>query len=106
MQSVLIVCGAGASSTFLASRMRSLAASRGLDLTVSAASESEVRTRLHTTSVLLVGPHLAPSFDALAAEAAAFEVPAGLLPQNAFAAGGAELALDLVATLVSRTPAS
>jgi len=105
MQSVLIVCGAGASSTFLASRMRSIAKARGLDLAVSASSDSEVRPRLHTTSVLLVGPHLEPSFAALQAEAAVFGIPAALLPPTAFGPGGAEHAIDIVGSLLSLAPA-
>jgi cellobiose PTS system EIIB component len=105
LQSVLIVCGAGASSTFLASRMRSLAKSRGLDLDVTASSDSELRPRLHTTNVLLVGPHLEASFSDLASEAAVFGVPAALLPQTAFGPGGAEHAIDLVGSLVSLGPA-
>lgn len=101
MTSVLIVCGAGASSTFLASRMRAIATSRSLDLTVSASADNEVRTRLHGTSVLLVGPHLADSFAALEAEAALLGIPAALLPQTAFGPGGAELAIDIVESLAA-----
>ena len=106
MQSVLIVCGAGASSTFLASRMRAIAAARGLDMVVSAASDSELRTRLHGTTVLLVGPHLEAAFPALREEAAVFGVPAALLPQTAFSAGGAEHAIEIVGGLVPLAPAS
>jgi len=101
MQSVLIVCGAGASSTFLASRMRSIAAARGLDMVIAASSDTELRPRLHTTTVLLVGPHLEPAFPQLQAEAAAFNIPSALLPQTAFGPGGAEHAIDLVGRLVS-----
>lgn len=104
MESVLIVCGAGASSTFLASRLRSLAAIRGLDLTVVAASDNELGSRLHTASVLLVGPHLVGSFGDLEVEAALFGVPAALLPSTVFGPGGAEQAIDIVASLVSLTP--
>lgn len=105
MKSVLIVCGAGASSTFLASRMRSIAKSRGLDLVIAASSDSELRPRLHTTNVLLVGPHLEPAFASMQAEAAAFGIPAALLPQTAFGPGGAEHAIDIVGSLVSLGPA-
>jgi cellobiose PTS system EIIB component len=104
MQSVVIVCGAGASSTFLASRMRSIAKSRGIELEVSASSDTELRPRLHTTTVLLVGPHLEASFAELEAEAAVFGIPAALLPQTAFGPGGAEHAIDLVGSLVSLGP--
>ncbi len=104
MQSVLIVCGAGASSTFLASRMRSIAKSRGLSISVTAASDADVRARLHTTTVLLVGPHLEASFPALHDEAAVFGIPAALLPPTAFGPSGAEDALDLVGSLVTLGP--
>lgn len=83
--------------------MRTLAKQRGLDLVIAASSDTELRPRLHTTHVLLVGPHLEPSFAALRDEAAAFGIPAALLPQNAFGPGGAEHALDLVSTLVAST---
>ena len=106
MQSVLIVCGAGASSTFLASRMRSLAKARGLEIAVSAASDSDLPSLLPSASVLLVGPHLESSFAALKADAAAVDIPAALLPSTAFGPEGAQQALDLVDSLVSIEPAS
>lgn len=109
METVLIVCGAGASSTFLASRLRTLAKKRGLDLTATAASVSDLRPHLHTSSVLLVGPHLADSFSSLETEAAVFGVPALLLPATAFGPNGAEHALaaiDEVRTLRSQLSAS
>ena len=104
MESVLIICGAGASSTFLASRIRAIAKARGLELTVSAASDSELRTRLHGTSVLLVGPHLESAFEAISAEASAFGIPVALLPPTAFGPSGAEQAIDLVGSLVDLGP--
>jgi cellobiose PTS system EIIB component len=101
MNTVLIVCGAGASSTFLASRLRTLARERGIDLTAVPSSDLDVRPKLHTSTVLLVGPHLAESFAELREEAAAFGVPAALLPPTAFGPSGAEDALDLVGSLVT-----
>ena len=106
MQSVLIVCGAGASSTFLASRMRAVAKARGIELSLQAASTSDIRPFLHTSTVLLVGPHLASSFDALRDEAALFGVPSVLLPPTAFGPSGAEQAIDLVAGAVALGPGS
>jgi len=104
METVLIVCGAGASSTFLASRLRSAAKERGIDLATQAASSSDLRPYLHTSTVLLVGPHLYDSFATLEAEAALFGVPAALLPPTAFGPSGAEQALDIVETLVTLGP--
>ena len=94
MDMILVVCGAGASSTFLASRMRALATQRGLDITARAASNLDLASRLSDARVLLVGPHLAASFDELRAEAAQHAVPALLLPPTAFGPEGATDALD------------
>jgi PTS system cellobiose-specific IIB component len=80
--------------------MRSLAASAGLDLTVKAASDSELDAWLPSITVLLVGPHLAPTFESLRKRADECGVRTELLPPTAFGAGGAEAALDLVTGVV------
>jgi cellobiose PTS system EIIB component len=103
MDMILVVCGAGASSTFLASRMRTLATGRGLDITVRAASNLDLSSRLATARALLVGPHLADSFDELAAEAAEHSVPAALLPATAFGPNGATDALEQALSLLHTT---
>jgi PTS system cellobiose-specific IIB component len=99
MTTILIVCGAGASSTFLANRMRSIAKARGESVTVQAASDDELDSRLASIDVLLVGAHLEGSFDDLSARASRFGVPAGLLAPSAVTAAGAEAAYDLYSAL-------
>jgi PTS system cellobiose-specific IIB component len=101
MDMILVVCGAGASSTFLASRMRLLATERGLDLTARAASNLDIDSRLGDARVLLVGPHLASAFPELEATAATHSVPAALLPSTAFGPDGAAAALDQAVALLS-----
>jgi len=103
MDLVLVVCGAGASSTFLASRMRVLAAERGLSITARAASNLDLASNLPDARVLLVGPHLESDFAQLAAEAAARGVPAALLPVTAFGPQGAADALDQALALLAPT---
>jgi PTS system cellobiose-specific IIB component len=103
MDLILVVCGAGASSTFLASRIRSLAAERGLDLTARAASNEDLSRRLSDATVLLVGPHLESGFAELRAEAATHDVPAGLLPSTAFGPQGAADALEQALALLDAT---
>jgi len=99
MTTILIVCGAGASSTFLASAMRTLATSRGLQITVDAASDDDLDARLPFSDVVLVGAHLESSFDVLRARAAQHDVAAALLPANLFGPAGAEAALELASGL-------
>jgi PTS system cellobiose-specific IIB component len=99
MNTILIVCGAGASSTFVASRIRSVAALRSLPVVVEAASVDDLADRLAYADVLLVGAHLSASFESLAAEADAQGVRSALLPSTVLAAGGPEAALDLATGL-------
>jgi cellobiose PTS system EIIB component len=101
MELILVVCGAGASSTFLAGRIRSLATERGLDVSARAASNLDLSARLADAAVLLVGPHLEANFPELQAEAAEHSVPAGLLPSTAFGPDGATDALQQALALLS-----
>jgi PTS system cellobiose-specific IIB component len=96
---ILIVCGAGASSTFLAASIRRIAVDRGEALTVKASSDDDLETLLPGADVLLVGAHLAPSFDGLRARADAAGVASALLDPGVFAPGGADDALELALRL-------
>lgn len=95
MESILVVCGAGVSSTFLAGRIRDLASSRGLDITAAAVGQEQLAARLPRAAVLLVGPQLADRFPQLQALALSSGVAVALLPATAFGPDGAEAALDL-----------
>jgi cellobiose PTS system EIIB component len=92
---ILIVCGAGASSTFLAHRMRRTAAERGLETTISAGSEADLPARLAGLDVLLIGPHLAGLYDDIREHATAIGVAVALLPPTIFVARNGVEALDL-----------
>lgn len=56
---ILLVCGSGASSGFMAANMRKAAKDKGLDVSVTARSESEIENYIEDIDVLMVGPHLA-----------------------------------------------
>lgn len=60
---VLLVCGSGASSGFMATNMRRAAVARGLDAEIKARSESEIENYIEDINVLMVGPHLAYILD-------------------------------------------
>lgn len=100
MRKILVVCGAGASSTFLAHRMRAGARTRGLEATVRAETLAALTDSLAGADVVLVGPHLADRFDEIGRAAALVGTAAALLPEDAFGAGGAEAALDTVEELL------
>ena len=58
--SVLLVCGSGASSGFMAANMRKAASKEGLEIDIKARSESEIENYI---DALMVGPHLAYILD-------------------------------------------
>ena len=55
---VLLVCGSGASSGFMAVNIRKAAKKRGLDISVTARSEAEIANYIDDIDTIMVGPHL------------------------------------------------
>lgn len=60
---VLLVCGSGASSGFMAANMRKAASKKGIKIDIKARSESEIENYIDEIDVLMVGPHLAYILD-------------------------------------------
>ncbi len=61
--SVLLVCGSGASSGFMAANIRRAAKERGLEINITARSESEIENYIDDIDSLMIGPHLAYLLD-------------------------------------------
>lgn len=77
---ILVVCGAGASSTFVAQRLRRAAADAGMRWDVAAGTERTAAT--DRADLVLIGPHLA---DRRIAVERASGAPAAVLPDDVFA---------------------
>ena len=60
---VLLVCGSGASTGFMAANMRKAASAMGMDMDIKARSESEIENYIDEIDALMVGPHLAYILD-------------------------------------------
>ncbi len=60
---ILLVCGSGASSGFMAANMRKAAKEMGYDVEIRARSESEIDNYIDEIDALMVGPHLAYVMD-------------------------------------------
>ena len=103
MRTVLVVCGAGASSTFLALAMRARATQRGVDLRIEPVGEAQLPDRLRHADALLVGMHLAARFPELQAQAAGPGVPAVLLGDGDVGPAGAERALEAALSALDGT---
>ncbi|MFV0381648.1 MAG: PTS sugar transporter subunit IIB [Breznakia sp.] len=60
---VLLVCGSGASSGFMAANMRKAAVKKRVEMSIIARSESEIENYIDEIDVLMIGPHLAYIMD-------------------------------------------
>ena len=60
---VLLVCGSGASSGFMAANIRKAAKERGVGLEITARGESEIENYIEDIDALMIGPHLAYLMD-------------------------------------------
>lgn len=81
---ILVVCGAGASSTFVAQRLRHAAHSAGLDFTAIAGTPQSLPIDLDDADLVLVGPHLAHALPEIERDATARGAGAVLLPADIF----------------------
>lgn len=99
---ILIVCGGGASSGFLAQGMRKAAKKDSVELTVEARSETEVEEYVGKVDVVLVGPHLAFMFDSIRALVEPHGIQVALVPPQVYGrldgAAAYKLAQGLVTT--------
>jgi cellobiose PTS system EIIB component len=99
---ILIICGGGASSGFLAQGMRKAARGQGVEATVEARSESEVEEYVGRVDVVLVGPHLAFMLDHIRTLVEPHGIKVSLVPQAVYGrldgAAAFKLAQDLLST--------
>ncbi|WP_344783368.1 PTS sugar transporter [Microbacterium kribbense] len=102
---IIVVCGAGASSTFVAQRMRRAIGAAGRRDVVTAVSITALPDRLDDADVLLVGPHLADRSDDLTRAAAGRGVRVIVLPGDIFGDRDGSRALALATGAAPTTPA-
>jgi PTS system cellobiose-specific IIB component len=81
---ILVVCGAGASSTFVAQRVRHAARDRGLAYSAFAGTESSLPIDMDEADVVLVGPHLVHALEKIRRDAGSRGTAVVLLPGDIF----------------------
>ncbi|WP_077298503.1 PTS sugar transporter subunit IIB [Virgibacillus pantothenticus] len=96
MKNVLLICGAGASSGFMAAAIRKAAKKRKLEISVSARSETELEQYLNSIDLLLIGPHLAYKVDSLKEQVKDYNIKVALIPQDIYGTIDGNRALDIV----------
>lgn len=91
---ILLVCGTGASSGFMAKCMRQAAKSRKLEISIKARSDAEVTNYVKEIDLLLVGPHLEYLVNDLKKITDPYHVPVEVIPQNIYGSLDGDKLLD------------
>lgn len=97
---ILVVCGAGASSTFVAQRINGAARTRELPWSAVATNEVSLPEELESSDLVLVGPHFAAHLEQIRQLAAPHGVGVVLMDANAFSDLDGTQALALVEAAV------
>ena len=85
MKNILLACGAGASSGFIAQKMRKAAQKQGLEVSIRAVSDTEVMENIDGVGVLLIGPHLKHKFAEIEEEVGGMGVKAAIIDRMSYA---------------------
>ena len=99
MKEILLVCGTGASSGFMAKNIRLAAKAQGLDLNVKARGDAEVEEYIEDIDLLLVGPHLKYMLNDLKEIADPYDVPVAIIPEEAYGALDGDAVLEFIKTI-------
>lgn len=81
---ILLCCGGGISSGMLAQKARKAAKKAGIDATIDAKSESQVKDYLSKVDVLMVAPHYAVEQMKFADLAAPYGVKVGVISNSTY----------------------
>ena len=82
---ILLMCGAGASSGFMAQAMRKAAKAQGLDnLEIIARSDAEMMSNLKGTDIIMFGPHLEFKKEALQKDLEPYGIPFDFIDKDAY----------------------
>lgn len=95
-KNILLICGSGASSGFMAAAIRKAAKKRGEEVTVKASSESQLDERINEIDYLLIGPHLSYMLEELEKHTKEKNVKVAVIPQATYGTLNGERALDLI----------
>ena len=91
---VLLVCGSGASSGFMAANIRKAARARGINLELTARGEAEIENYIDEIDALMIGPHLAYLADEINEDFGETDVKLILMKAEYYATLDGEKALD------------
>lgn len=96
MKNILLVCGTGASSGFMARNLSKAAKAQGYDFSIRARSQSELEDYIEEIDLVLVGPHFKHMFAGIKAICEEYDVPAEIIDEDAYGELDGEAVLKTV----------
>ncbi len=96
MKKILLCCGSGASSGFMAKNANTAAKVRQLDFHIKARSESEVEDYLDDIDLVMVGPHFKHRLEAIKEIASEYDVPVVLIDGTVYGALNGDGLIDQI----------
>jgi len=100
MKKILLVCGTGASSGFMAKNIRKAAKEKGMELSIKARSDAEVDEYIEEIDLLLIGPHLKYMVVDLKEIAKPHQVPVHVITEEAYGAlDGAKMLAEILSII-------
>lgn len=96
IKKVLLICGSGASSGFMAAAIRKAAKTRNKELVVKATSEAQLGEHLDAIDCLLIGPHLSYMVTDLKNRIQDKNISIEVIPQMVYGTLDGNKALDLI----------
>lgn len=102
MIKVMLVCGGGASSGFLATSMRKAARKSGITMDIFARSESEINSFKDEIDVLLVGPHLQYLMNEITEKLVGTKVKVSIIENDIYGSLDGVRAVDKVMKLLEK----
>ncbi|NBK93509.1 PTS sugar transporter subunit IIB [bacterium 1XD21-13] len=100
MKKILLCCGSGASSGFMAKNANVAAKARGLDFSIKARSESEVEDYLEEIDLIMVGPHFKHRLNAIKEMASEYHVPAELIDGTVYGSLNGDGLIDQIINIL------
>ena len=84
MKKVMLACGSGASSGFMAGNARKAASEQNIDIEFFARSDSEIEDYIDEIHLVLIGPHLSYIEEDIKEVAEPYNVPVKIIPQEIY----------------------
>ncbi|RND41766.1 PTS sugar transporter subunit IIB [Lacticaseibacillus paracasei] len=102
MTRILLACGIGASTGFMAANMRKIAKKQGLDATIHAVSKSQVMEYADKIDILLLGPHFSAEVPEYKTMLQDYNVKVASIDPDDYAALDGENILKSALTMVNK----